>query len=234
MRQSSVLLHLIEKQDELYLDEFVDCFDGLLDCVDLMYGANVEITMENIQAISKFSLFYKIEGLFDKCLSWLKSSHRMSLDSFLTFFRLGMFLKSIDVEQDEILNCCKKIILESQIEDVLRVCKNWCDEENVLSFLCDQELLPFSFSVITQLIDSEKKVLMALDKMEDLEWSNIEKANSEVLEMVLKMNELWATLPSLKRVNHLQIILGYTGVITQVATREISEPTSKRLCLDSL
>ena len=119
-------------------------------------------------------------------------------------------------------------------EDVLRVCKNWCDEENVLSFLCDQELLPFSFSVITQLIDSEKKVLMALDKMEDLEWSNIEKANSEVLEMVLKMNELWATLPSLKRVNHLQIILGYTGVITQVATREISEPTSKRLCLDSL
>ena len=67
------------------------CVEGLLDCVDLLYGADVTITMENVQAMFKFCLLYKIEGVFELCLKWV--SEQLVLNNLTTFYTMGLFVR---------------------------------------------------------------------------------------------------------------------------------------------
>ena len=87
----------------------MDCLEGLLDGIDLLYDAEVTLTLHNIQPLLKFSLLYKVEGIIEGCLGWIKK--KLSIVNLFTFLKVGLFVKSVEVDHEDILELCKQFIL---------------------------------------------------------------------------------------------------------------------------
>ena len=85
VQRSTVFLDMIQNQAEICLDQFTDCLEGLLDGIDLLYGAEVTLTLHNIQPLLKFILHYKVEGMLEGCLGWIKKE-RLSMANLFTFW----------------------------------------------------------------------------------------------------------------------------------------------------
>ena len=125
--------------------------------MDLLYGADVTLTMDNIQAVLKFGVLYKVSNMVACGLAWVKDE--LSMTNFFSFCRIGLFIKSVDCTEDKVLTGCKNFILNQSSSDLLEVSKSWPEDENVVSFLFDKDLLKVTLPTITSLINSEKKVL---------------------------------------------------------------------------
>ena len=225
---SPVLQNIILKQVEVYFDEFTDCLEGLLDCVDLLYGADVTLTMDNIQAVLKFGVLYKVSNMVACGLAWVKDE--LSMTNFFSFCRIGLFIKSVDCTEDKVLTGCKNFILNQSSSDLLEVSKSWPGDENVVSFLFDKDVLEVTLPTITSFINSEKKVSDVMDKIESLDLQKILHRNlSQFQEMTVKMNEVCETVPNLKRINRWMSTLG-KHTIDNITTQE---PAAKRIRFDS-
>ena len=214
----------------MYFDEFTDCLEGLLDCVDLLYGADVTLTMDNIQAVLKFGVLYKVSNMVACGLAWVKDE--LSMTNFFSFCRIGLFIKSVDCTEDKVLTGCKNFILNHSSSDLLEISKSWPEDKNVVSFLFDKDLLEVTLPTITSLINSEKKASAIMDMIEELDLQNptIGVELTDLQEMTAKINEVCKTVPNLKRVISLMTTLGKRAIekITVV------EPTAKRIRFNSV
>ena len=103
--------------------------------------------MENIQAMFKFCLMYQIEGVFELCLEWVR--RQLELNNFPIFHNLGVLVQSI--ERGDVLKACKELILRKSTEDLLQFSKSWSDDEGVMRFLFNEDLLPCTLPVIRTL-----------------------------------------------------------------------------------
>ena len=202
-----MLLDLILKQSEIYLDEFSGCLEGLLDAVDLLYGAEVEVSMENIQALLKFSLMYSIDELATLSFQWV--TEQMTMNNLFTFCQIGLFIKSINVEREDILIGCKDFIQRSAVDYFVEVGKCWPEDQEVMKFLIDPDLLPMTVSIITNWIIEEKIAVLVLDRIEDGPLQEtLVKLPSQALSSFFKaMQDACVTVPSLKRLCKLQSAL---------------------------
>ena len=202
-----MLLDLILKQSEIYLDEFSGCLEGLLDAVDLLYGAEVEVSMENIQALLKFSLMYSIDELATLSFQWV--TEQMTMNNLFTFCQIGLFIKSINVEREDILIGCKDFIQRSAVDYFVEVGKCWPEDQEVMKFLIDPDLLPMTISIITNWTIEEKIAVLVLDRIEDGPLQEtLVKLPSQALSSFFKaMQDVCVTVPSLKRVCKLQSAL---------------------------
>ena len=90
-KHSLVLQALIEKKSEIYMDEFTECLEGLYDAIDMLYGAEVVVTMGNIQALLKFSVMYDVGDVYNLCIGWVKG--QLTMDNLYTFLKLGVFIE---------------------------------------------------------------------------------------------------------------------------------------------
>ena len=214
----------------MYFDEFTDCLEGLLDCVDLLYGADVALTMDNIQAVLKFGVLYKVKRMVACGLAWVNDE--LSMTNLFSFCRIGLFIKSVNFTEDEVLTGCKNFILNHSSSDLLEISKSWPEDKNVVSFLFDKDLLEVTLPTITSLINSEKKASAIMDMIEELDLQNptIGVELTDLQEMTAKINEVCKTVPNLKRVISLMTTLGKRAIekITVV------EPTAKRIRFNSV
>ena len=194
---------MIQQQAELYLDQFTDCLEGLLDGIDLLYGAQVTLAIHNIQPLLKFSLLYKVEGVLKVCLEWIKKE--LSMVNLFTFCKVGLFVRSVDCE--DVLRSCKEFIMTSSADELLDVSKGWSEDENVINFLLDKEMLSVTLPTVTNWVSNERKVVMVLDRIEECgleeEMAKLRNSN-ESLNMMAKMHDLCETVPNLKQVYKLQ------------------------------
>ena len=175
--------------------------------------------MENIQAMFKFCLMYQIEGVFELCLQWVR--RQLELNNFPIFHNLGVLVQSI--EREDVLKACKELILRKSTEDLLQFSKSWSDDEGVMRFLFNEDLLPCTLPVITEWIDCERKVVLALDDVEEMKLEETLRVSfTHSLQFTAKMNEVSETVPTLKRVNALQ------GALANQFAVEV-EPARKRL-----
>ena len=90
-KHSLVLQALIENKSEIYMDEFTECLEGLYDAIDMLYGAEVVVTMGNIQALLKFSVMYDVDDVYNLCIGWVKG--QLTMDNLYTFLKLGVFIE---------------------------------------------------------------------------------------------------------------------------------------------
>ena len=175
--------------------------------------------MENIQAMFKFCLMYQIEGVFELCLEWVR--RQLELNNFPIFHNLGVLVQSI--ERGDVFKACKELILRKTTEELLQFSKSWSDDEGVMRFLFNEDLLPCTLPVITELIDCERKVVLALDDVEEMKVEEtLGVLFTHSLQFTAKMNEVSETVPTLKRVNALQ------GALANQFAVEV-EPARKRL-----
>ena len=62
--------------------------------MDLLYGADVTLTMDNIQAVLKFGVLYKVRRMVACGLAWVND--KLSMTNLFSFCRIGLFIKSVD------------------------------------------------------------------------------------------------------------------------------------------
>ena len=193
----------MELDPPLYLDQFTDCLEGLLDGIDLLYGAQVTLSLHNIQPLLKFSLLYKVEGVLKVCLEWINKE--LSMVNLFTFCKVGLFVRSVDCE--DVLRSCKEFIMTSSADELLDVSKGWSEDENVINFLLDKEMLSVTLPTVTNWVSNESKVVMVLDRIEECgleeEMAKLRNPN-ESLNMMAKMHDLCETVPNLKHVYKIQ------------------------------
>ena len=65
-----VFLDLISRQSELYLDEFADCTEAFKECIELLNGAEIDMTLEKLQVFMKFAVLYGVKEILYLSLSW--------------------------------------------------------------------------------------------------------------------------------------------------------------------
>ena len=160
----------------------MDCLEGLLDGIDLLYGAEVTLTLHNIQPLLKFSLLYKVGGMLEGCFGWIKNE--LSMVNLFTFLKVGLFVKTIDCE--DVLRLCKEFILTCSADELLDASETWSINEKVFSFILDEELLSVTLPTVANWVSCESRVVMVLDRVEKCRLQKILSqiptlANSEAL-----------------------------------------------------
>ena len=201
---------LILKSDELYLDEFTGCFEGALDCMDLLYGADVAINMENIQAVIKFGLIYEVDSLVEVGMTWVKAN--LSMKTLFKFCKIGLFVRTITISSispgaaDKILNLCRDYILKNSAEALFDVFETWPCDEAVVDFVFEKDLLEVTLPTIMNWICSELHASKVMDKIEQFDLKE-HLPLSQVLKLTAKMNTVCETVPNLKRIIELTPIL---------------------------
>ena len=72
-QKSKVFETELSKHYEIILDEFMDNVDGFYDCLELIYGGIVNVTIINLLSLIKFSIRFQIPDMYNLCSDWVNN-----------------------------------------------------------------------------------------------------------------------------------------------------------------
>ena len=181
--QSPILQQLFLESDELHLDEFEGLLDqGVMDSLVLMYGGHVEITINNIQTILKFSVAYQIPAMFNLCQKWVLEN--INVENFHALYRTAKYIDGYkrDGEYTPLLakDVCSDILLNHPFLAVNKM------DENMANIIIDDGVLKETLPIIIEWIDSSEKVDQIIDKVEST-FPEILNHKELAIELVSKM-----------------------------------------------
>ena len=174
---SPVLLKILAKlprSNEVFLDEFIGCEDGVEDCINLLYGAEVAVGLTNIQTLLKFSLLYEIKEMTELCAAWFEES--ISFSVVYAFINIGLFFNCMDYPR--VLAVCKRFMVnnprseeseESLPEEGIGKLTGGTD---LLKFLLDKDIMHMTLRVLPLWVDSEEKATCVQKVMDQLKFQD--------------------------------------------------------------
>ena len=210
-QQSSVLLALVQQQNEVYLDQFVGEEEGVKECIALLYGAEVELNIGNIGTVLKFSVLHEIQEMFQLAIRWVgrnvcEETLGELLNHALLIETLGKekVLKIEDVFF-ELFNFIKNHVKH----DLLKLAKDWkiINRKCLIFFLIHPHILDFTLPVLSLLIEGDSDIQEIIVNLErELEHGNISLSAHEdkALDLLDKMSDKVKSLETSKRVMKLQ------------------------------
>ena len=147
--KSSVLEDLVGKQREVYLDQFTGEMEGVKDCVELLYGGKVELSEDNIKTVIKFSVMYEIEDIYNLGMEWIKEY--ISGSNLFGFIEFGLQIERVGNDNHDVLDLCKKTIIDNGKDDLSEISKSWDigNNTNVIKFLLQAEILYHTLQCFT-------------------------------------------------------------------------------------
>ena len=111
-QHSPVLMDMISKDSELFLDNYSDVGP----CLAVLHGKSVPLSLENVLDLMKFSLQFEVREMFTQCYEWLKRS--ICTANFIKIFeicyKVCSFGKICGVESNTRLICCNFISMIGQ------------------------------------------------------------------------------------------------------------------------
>ena len=162
---SKVLQDLAVKGPDLDLDDFVGDIDGVRDCVKFLYGGKVDITVDNLKTITKFSIKFEVKCLYQVCVDWVEQNLG-PLNLYMCII-VGLMVEGMrgGHRHGEILDACTRYIKNDVADDFVVVSEHWSlDDGALIRFLVQAELLSFTLPIFTNKIQVEKQVKLLLDK----------------------------------------------------------------------
>ena len=210
-QQSSVLLALVQQQNEVYLDQFVGEEEGVRECIALLYGAEVELNIGNIGTVLKFSVLHEIQEMFQLAIRWVgrnvcEENLGKLLNHALLIETLGKekVLKIEDVFF-ELFNFIKNHVKD----DLLKLAKDWkiINRKCLIFFLIHPHILDFTLPLLTVLIEGDSDIQeMSVHLERELEHGNISlnAHGDKALDLLDKMSNKVESLETSKRVMKLQ------------------------------
>ena len=175
-QHSPVLLDLmLTKKDEIFLDNFKGCSEEVFDCLDFLYGADVEVNLKNIHTFVKFAFIYKVQGMLEMCLNWIKVN--LDKDNFAVLLKVGFFVHRLN-NDCYIINLCTDLCLSfltskvpafSKLPEIIGL-TNEVDALDTVLFLLKKELVQASQSSLPLLfpwIDSADKTAVLLEHIDN-------------------------------------------------------------------
>ena len=132
-QQSSVLERKFREDDGvLMFEELLDVdnsnYDGIMECMHYLHGAELQFRQETLHAVLKFSSVYQVENMFEKALKWLENhlDQSKSVQSALNFLKVSRSLNSDHATK--IKSVISRFIRQNRVVFGLE-CENYLDTE---------------------------------------------------------------------------------------------------------
>jgi len=245
-RKSPVLEQLVCSQSEISLDNghFTGEKEGIQDCVELLYGGEVEITIANINTITKFSALYQVNDMFELCVGWIeKNLHRGNLFNMIELGTLSL-IEFMTPGDNAVLDLCKKRIADDVKDGLYALSQSWSfnKNNNFIRFLVQKEILYYTLPILSAWVSSEQDVGLVLDELmiKDITLSQHKNRADVLLE---KMSEKMDSMETSRRILKLQISnkeesalssLGYTTPVQDAAPPPVYYPSASERKLATL
>ena len=227
--KSSVLEDLVGKQREVYLDHFTGEMEGVQDCVELLYGGEVELSEENIKTVIKFSVMYEIEDIYNLGMEWVKEN--ISGSNLFGFIEFGLQIERVRKDNRDVLDLCKDTIIDN-VDDLSEISKSWDigNNTNVIKFLLQAEILYHSLPVLTSWVsvygnDANVSMILAelqLKGISETMW----KFGKRVIHLLEKLSDKVESFATLQELNSMQTRIFMAG-IPECSTNPMSDHNGK-------
>ena len=210
-QHSLVLFDKLTKSNEVFLDEFSGMVEGVLDCIEILYGKDVAVSLENLQALMKFSLLFKVERLYDLCLEWVRNNARAEI--LCELFKVGAVIYTLNKEYADTLEVCRDVIICSEEPDLMvqtigeAVASEEEDQSNLMMFFLEKNLLKLTLQIVTDWVDCNDKVVKVLDKIEEGQLYEVlseEVVRIDGVSFISKLCETAADYETVRRASVLQ------------------------------
>ena len=159
---------MLTSEPTIILDEFSGLIEQVKDCIQLLYGDKVKITLDNLQALMKFSIYYKIESMNQLCVGWIKEN--LMIEKFESFFKICFFVSLLEDHRSHALNLCRDIIMEGKPSDISQVLEGLVliedNQDDLMMFFLEPTFWELTLPIVTKWIDSNEKVDLVLKKIE--------------------------------------------------------------------
>ena len=185
---SKVLRELMFSSSDLYLDEFCGDRTGVEDCLDLMYGGEVEIDEGNIQVLIKFGKLFEVDDMVQGALDWLSSN--VTMENLGVMIKVGFYINDLQEPSDmRVLSLCKTVMVKAldlgkmtDLSHTLELLLTGEMESNcrTINFFLSKELLQVQRSILplmTDWIDSASKSTLILTCISSLDLYDIFEYN---------------------------------------------------------
>ena len=173
-QQSALIEQLITENDGvLVLDKVngIGTTEQKLNCIRYMYGAGLDISMENICPTIKFASLYGVGDLFHRCTQWIEKN--ITSRNMCIFHEIPLFLES-SKHQAQIYSLIQKFISKNNDDAGKEIAEqlahgNTIDPEMFLSVVSN---LPSNGAELLQnwISKSAAHKLTILDSAEDLDF----------------------------------------------------------------
>ena len=168
-QHSLILFESLTKSNEIHLNEFSGMVEGLLDCIEMLYGGDVVVGLDNLQALMKFSVLYKVQEMYDVCMDWVHSN--ACLKKFSKFFKIGHFVYTIEPKRPEMLEVCRDLVLSDEPANAIEIQRNNLeaneeDQSSLMMFFLGDGLMEYTLPTVTDWIDTNEKVEIVLDTID--------------------------------------------------------------------
>ena len=127
--RSAVIEEIILNGKDITAIEFSDNLDGLLICLNLIYGGSVEINQKNYRSIFKFGEIFQIKEMMDGVLKWVAESlpHCIFWEVFFDLAKLNLTVSMAAFQEatrrygDDFLQSALEVCHNSSKENIKRV-----------------------------------------------------------------------------------------------------------------
>ena len=228
--KSSVLEDLVGKQREVYLDHFTGEMEGVKDCVELLYGGEVELSEENIKTVIKFSVMYEIEDIYNLGIEWVKDN--ISGSNLFGFIEFGLQIERVGNDNRDLLDLCKETIIDNTVDDLSEISKSWDigNNTNVIKFLLQAEILYHTLPVLTSWVsvygnDANVSMILAelqLKGISETMW----KFGKRVIHLLEKLSDKVESFATLQELNSMQTRIFMAG-IPECSTNPMADHNGK-------
>ena len=185
---SKVLRELLFNSYDLYFDEFCGDRTGVEDCLDLMYGGEVEIDEGNIQVLIKFGKLFEVDDMVQGALDWLSSN--ITMENLGVMIKVGFYINDLQEPSDmRVLSLCKTVMVKAldlgkmtDLSHTLELLLTGEMESNcrTIDFFLSKQLLEVQSSILpllTDWIDSASKSTLILTCISSLDLYDIFQYN---------------------------------------------------------
>ena len=218
---SNVLAELVERSGVIYLDQFIGDIDGVQDVVELLYGGTVELGLDNVRILLKFSALYRVRELLELCLAWVKEN--ISEENLFSLIELGLLFEGDD---NRLSGICEKFIVSHLKEEFHLKCflSSAFLDFSFVKFIIQRELLCFAIPILTVWVENNQHVVFILDQLDDKDLrAELIQLGVKVSPLVKQMGEVAREAFTAGRVKSLSIDLDAAIVLSEIQKSSTSQ-----------
>ena len=206
-QKSRVLLEMVKNQADVYLDDFAGDLNGVQDCIELLYGGLIQITAHNIETISKFSVMFEIDAMYQLCLDWVIQN--ISRGNLFVIINVGLAIAQICPDKQNVLNVCVDFIKDKVQGSLFEISRAWSFADNIsfINFLIQKDIVLFSLPMLTAWVENDFHIRLILDQLQMKGLTEeMFRHGKKSTELINKMIDRVELLESSKRLLKLQSI----------------------------
>lgn len=182
---SSHLDVLLDDESTMFFPDFSEVPHVFEQCVNLLKGCEVEVTLENFKGFLKFGVLNKAEIMYEKLVFWLVDEYRAERLTFVQLHKFSRMAMTFDSQRLEILTHCKTFLAKKGLliieKELVFVPENTFDV-HFIKLMIDENYIWITLSFLQKILTNQTRAEMILPSL-----------NSEPILSTLRYNTNFTT-----------------------------------------